>query len=48
MWDKPLMFTELAVIYIVNHKKFLTKRKAEIYLAELEIKEIERRLADVE
>ena len=47
MWDKPLMFTELAVIYIVNHKKFLTKRKAEIYLEELEKEEMGRRLTDV-
>ena len=47
MWHKPLIFTELAVVYFVNHKKFFTKREAEIYLAELEMEEIGRRLTDV-
>ena len=45
MWDKPLIFKELAEVYIVNHKKFFTKREAEIYLAELEMEEIGRRLS---
>ena len=48
MWDKPLIFKELAEVYIVNHKKFFTKREAEIYLAELEMEEIGRRLVNAE
>ena len=48
MWNKPLIFTELTVVYIVNHKKFLKKREAEIYLAELEMEEIGRRLGNAE
>ena len=48
MWDKPLIFKELAVVYFVNHKKFFTKREAEIYLAELEMEEIGRRLIDAQ
>ena len=48
MWDRPLIFKELEQIYIVNHKKFWTKREAEIYIAELEMEEIGRRLGDAE
>ena len=47
MWDKPLIYKELTEVYIVNHKKFFTKREAEIYIAELHIKEIEKGLTDV-
>ena len=46
MWDKPLIFKELTEVYIVNHKKFFTKKEAEAYLVELEMKEIERRFRD--
>ena len=42
-WDKPLIFKELTEVYIVNHKKFWTKREAEIYVAELEMREVARR-----
>ena len=45
-WDKPLIFKELTEVYIVNHKKFWTRREAEIYAAELEMEEIGRRLSD--
>ena len=48
MWDKPLIFKELAEVYIVNHKKFFTKREAEIYLAELEMEEIGMCLVNAE
>ena len=48
MWDKPLIYKELTEVYIVNHKKFLTRREAEIYIAELEVSEIGRRLVDAE
>jgi hypothetical protein len=48
MWDKPLIYKELTEVYIVNHKKFLTRREAELYLAKLEVKEIEKGLVDVE
>ena len=48
MWDRPLIFKEIEQIYIVNHKRFWTKREAEIYIAELEMKEIGRRLGDAE
>ena len=48
MWDKPLIFKELAEVYIVNSKRFWTKREAEIYIAELEVSEIGRRLGDAE
>ena len=47
MWIKPLIYKELAQIYIVNHKKFLTKIEAEIYIAELHVKEIEKGLTNV-
>ena len=46
MWDRPLIFKELTEVYIVNHKKFWTKREAEIYIAELEMKEIGRRIGE--
>ena len=42
-WDRPLIFKELTEVYIVNHKKFWTIREAEMYVAELEMKEIGRR-----
>ena len=48
MWDKPLIFKELTEVYIVNGKKFWTKRGAEVYIAELEVDEIGRRLGDAE
>ena len=48
MWDRPLIFKELTEVYIVNHKKFFTKREAEAYLVELEIEELKGRLIDVE
>ena len=48
MWNKPLIFKELRQIYIVNHKKFWTKIDAEIYIAELEMKEIGRRVGNAE
>ena len=48
MWDRPLIFKELEQIYIVNHKRFWTKREAEIYIAERERIEIGRRLGDAE
>ena len=40
MHDKPMIYKELAFIYIVNGKKFLEKKYAETYRAELEVKEI--------
>ena len=40
MHDKPLIFKELAFVYIVNGKKFLKERDAEIYMTELEVKMI--------
>ena len=46
MWDKPLIFKELAVVYFVNHKKFFTKKEAKAYVNELEMEETERRLGD--
>ena len=45
-WDKPLIFKELTEVYIVNHKRFWTKRDAEIYISELEMKEIGRRAGE--
>lgn len=38
--DGIRIFKELAFVYIVKGKKFLNKRDAEIYIAELEIKEM--------
>ena len=46
MHDKPIIYKELAFVYIVNGKKFLNERDAEIYQAELEIREIERGFVD--
>ena len=40
MHDKPLIFKELAFVYIVNGKKFLKERDAETYMIELEVKKI--------
>ena len=37
MHDKPIIYKELAFVYIVNGKKFLNKRDAEIYRTELEV-----------
>ena len=37
MCDKPIIYKELAFVYIVNGKKFLNERDAEIYRAELEV-----------
>ena len=48
MWDKPLIFKELTEVYIVNGKRFWTKREAEAYVVELEVNEIGRRLIDAE
>ena len=45
-WDKPLIFKELTEVYFVNGKKFWTKRDAEIYISELEMKEIGRRAGE--
>ena len=36
MWDKPLIYKELEFVYLVNGKKFLSERKAEMYIVELE------------
>ena len=47
MWDKPLIYKELEFVYLVNGKKFLSERKAEMYVVELEIKEIEKRLIGI-
>ena len=47
-WDEPLIFKELTEVYFVNGKKFWTKRDAEIYIAELEMKEIGRRIGNAE
>lgn len=41
-WDKPLINKELAFVYMVKGKKFLNKRDAEIYVAELEVAEMGR------
>ena len=41
-WDRPLIYKELTEVYIVNSKRFWTKREAEVYVAELEVKEIGR------
>jgi len=41
-WDKPLIYKELTEVYIVNSKRFWTKREAEMYVVELEMKEIGR------
>ena len=46
MWDKPLIFKELTEVYIVNHRRFFTKKEAEAYVIELEMEETERRLGD--
>ena len=46
MWNKPLINKELAFVYIVDGKKFLSKKKAEMYLVELEKIEIEKRIID--
>lgn len=46
MYNKPIIYKELAFVYIVNGKKFLNERDAEIYQAELEIREIERGFVD--
>ena len=43
-WDKPLIHKEIAFVYIVNHKKFITKEEAERYVRELELKEIEKQV----
>ena len=40
MHDKPIIYKELVFVYIVNGKKFLEKKYAENYRAELEVKEI--------
>ena len=48
MWDRPLIFKELTEVYFVNGKKFWTKRDAEIYIAELEMKEIGKRAGNTE
>ena len=37
-WHKPLINKELDFVYIVNGKRFLNERTAEIYVAELEVK----------
>ena len=39
-WERPLIYKELTEVYIVNHKKFWTKSEAELYLAELEKKQV--------
>ena len=48
MWDKPLIFKELTEVYIVNHRRFFTKKEAEAYVIELEMKEIERGFGDAQ
>ena len=48
MWDRPLIFKELTEVYFVNGEKFWTKRDAEIYIAELEMKEIGKRARNTE
>ena len=45
MWDKPLIFKELTEVYIVNHRRFFTKKEAEAYVIELEMKEIGKMVA---
>ena len=45
-WDKPLIFKELTEVYIVNSKRFWTKKEAEMYVVELEMKEIGRRAGE--
>ena len=39
-WERPLIYKELTEVYIVNHKRFWTKAEAELYLAELEKKQV--------
>ena len=46
MYDKPIIYKELTFIYIVDGKKFLRKIDAINYQAELEVKEIGRRVGD--
>ena len=46
MYDKPLISKELEFVYIVNGKKFLKEIDAKIYQAELEVKEIGRRIGN--
>jgi len=41
-WDKPLIFKELTEVYIVNSKRFWTRREAEMYVVGLEMEEIGR------
>ena len=41
-WDKPLIYKELTEGYIVISKRVWTNREAEVYVAELEVKEIGR------
>ena len=36
MHDKPIIYKELAFVYIVNGKKFLNQRDAESYRTERE------------
>ena len=43
-WSKPLIHKEITFVYIVNHKKFLSKEEAEIYIRNLELKEIENNI----
>jgi len=47
-WDRPLIYKELTEVYFANGKKFWTKRDAEIYIAELEMKEIGKRAGSTE
>ena len=46
MYNKPIIYKELEFVYIINGKKFLKERDAEIYQAELEIREMERGFID--
>ena len=37
--NKPMIFKELAFVYIVNGKKFLNKKEAELYSLEEVVQE---------
>ena len=41
-WDKPIISKELHFVYIVDGKKFLRKKDAELYVTNLEADAIYR------
>ena len=34
-WEEPLIFKEITNVYIVNHKKFFTRKEAEDFVKKL-------------